>query len=313
MDRSRGGRSVIDRFTLSVPATSANLGPGFDTLGVALDLRLEATVVPAHAFAIDFTAGPRAPTHDGFRDEIMRGFETALAGRARPAVTVSVENRVPLGMGLGGSAAAVVLGAALAAALYDDPIPSPALARIVTALEGHPDNALPALVGGIVVAAQPRDGDPTYIRLEPPASLRAIVAIPDLRLATAEARALLPDRYTRADAVFNIQRAALLAAAFASGDLDALRIAMGDRIHQPYRAAALPGVGAALALDLPGLRGIALSGAGPSVLALADDNVEAIAAAMHEAFAASGVACETCVLTLSRSGVELREAGAHGE
>jgi homoserine kinase len=216
-------------------------------------------------------------------------------------------------MGLGGSAAAVVLGAALAAALYDDPIPSAALARIVTGLEGHPDNALPALVGGIVVAAQPRDGDPTYIRLKPPPSLRAIVAIPDLRLATAEARALLPDRYARTDAVFNIQRAALLAAAFATGDLGALRIAMGDRIHQPYRASALPGVAAALAIDLPGLRGIALSGAGPSVLALADGELDAIAAAMRDAFAQHGVACETIVLALSESGVELREAGARGE
>jgi homoserine kinase len=294
---------------ISVPASSANLGPGFDAIGIALDLRLRATIGEAPEYRLSFTAGPHAPTHQGFADEIERGLASIL-GPHRPPIAISVENPIPLGKGLGSSAAAGVLGASIAARLVEPEVDERTLTRIVTDLEGHPDNALPALLGGIVIAAQRGEDAPSYLRFEPPPGVRAIVAIPNIELPTAEARAILPERYRKEDAVYNVQRAALLAASFASGDLSHLRVAMGDRFHQPYRSAFVPGLAECLRIDVEGLLGIALSGAGPSVLALCTSNGTAIAGAMRDAFARHKIDCETWTLGISHVGVSVREREA---
>ena len=137
--------------------------------------------------------------------------------------------------------------------------------------------------------------------------MRAIVAIPNIELPTAEARAILPELYRKEDAVYNVQRAALLAASFASGDFTHLRVAMGDRFHQPYRSAFVPGLAECLRIETDGLLGIALSGAGPSVLALCTGNGPAIANAMKEAFTRHKIACETWTLGISHVGASVRE------
>src|SRR5271166_2059946 len=152
---------------VSVPASSANLGPGFDTIGLALDLRLRATVREADAYRLVFVPGPHAPTHEGFAEEIERGL-SAILGNRRPPIEISVDNPIPLGKGLGSSAAAGVLGASIAARLVEPEVDERTLTQIVTDLEGHPDNALPALLGGIVVAAQRGEDAPSYLRFEPP-------------------------------------------------------------------------------------------------------------------------------------------------
>lgn len=291
---------------ISVPASSANLGPGFDTIGIALDLRLRATIRESSEYELHFLPGPHAPTHEGFAEEIERGM-SAILGGARPAIAIEVENPIPLGKGLGSSAAAGVLGASIAARFVEPEVDDVTLTRIVTDLEGHPDNALPALLGGIVVAAQRGEDAPSYLRFEPPSGVRAIVAIPNIELPTAEARAILPDRYRKEDAVYNVQRAALLAASFASGDLRHLRVAMGDRFHQPYRAAFVPGLAECLRIEAEGLVGVALSGAGPSVLALCVSNGAAIASAMRDAFTRHKIECETWTLGISHVGVSVRE------
>jgi homoserine kinase len=291
---------------ISVPASSANLGPGFDTIGIALDLRLRATVRDSEAYRLTFFPGPWAPTHEGFADEIERGLSSILGGE-RPAIAIDVENPIPLGKGLGSSAAAGVLGASIAARFVEPQVDLRTLTRIVTDLEGHPDNALPALLGGIVVAAQRGEDAPSYLRFEPPGGVRAIVAIPNIDLPTAEARAILPERYRKEDAVYNVQRAALLAASLASGDFTHLRVAMGDRFHQPYRSAFVPGLAECLRIEADGLLGIALSGAGPSVLALCNGNGPAIAASMREAFTRHKIDCETWTLGISHVGVSIRE------
>lgn len=291
---------------ISVPASSANLGPGFDTIGLALDLRLRATVRDADGYGIVFAPGSHAPTHEGFAEEIERGL-SAILGDRRPPIEITVDNPIPLGKGLGSSAAAGVLGASIAARLVEPAVDERTLTQIVTDLEGHPDNALPALLGGIVVAAQRGEDAPSYLRFEPPPRVRAIVAIPNIELPTAEARAILPELYRKEDAVYNVQRASLLAASFASGDLSNLRIAMGDRFHQPYRSAFVPGLSDCLRIDLDGLLGIALSGAGPSVLALCDANGPAIANAMREAFERHKISCETWTLGISHVGASVRE------
>ncbi|MGH7727995.1 MAG: homoserine kinase [Vulcanimicrobiaceae bacterium] len=288
-------------FSVAVPASSANLGPGFDAIGLALDLWLRATVGPAHAFSLAFKAGTHVPTNAGFEGEILRGFDR-LAGGARPPLAIVVENDIPLGKGLGASAAGAVLGLAIAAELVPQRPSEGELARAAAELEGHPDNALPALLGGIVIAAMRDGAPPAYLRFLPPPGLRALVCVPKIVLPTAAARALLPASYARADVVFNLQRAALLAASLASGDLRVLREAAADRIHQPYRAPLVPGFEEILAFERPGLLATALSGAGPSVLALASGEATGLGEAMREAFAREGIESDVFHLGIATRG-----------
>jgi homoserine kinase len=290
-----------DAFVVSVPASSANLGPGFDAIGLALDLWVRATVQPAMAFSVSFKAGAYVPTNAGFENEIVRGLERVL-GAERPSVSILVENGIPLGKGLGASAAGAVLGLAIGAELAEEAPAQRLLARYAAELEGHPDNALPALLGGVVVAAMPEGAEPAYLRFDPPAGLAAVVVTPRIVLPTAAARALLPANFERRDVVFNLQRAALLAASLASGDLSQLRVATGDRVHQPYRAPLVPGFEEMLGFQRPGLLAIALSGAGPSVIALVSGESEAIGAAMQAAFAREGIDSDVFALGISTRG-----------
>ncbi len=293
-------------FAVSVPATSANLGPGFDSIGIALDLRIRAEVrvlAPGEPAQWSFT-GAEAPTHTGLRDEMTRAMRTLFAavGAVPPSLAIVVDNPIPLGRGLGGSAAGAALGLAIAAQLRD-PAPDVAeLTRIVTVLEGHPDNGVPAIVGGVVVAVA-EDEDVIYARFPAPPNLRAHVVVPDFSMPTREARAILPDAYPRRDAVYNVGHAALLGAAFASGNLGLLRIAMRDRMHQPFRASFVPGLEEMLALDVPGLLGVALSGAGPSVLALAEAGSSA-GAAVRDVFVRHGVAARVFDLAPANDGIQ---------
>jgi len=281
----------VKQFSVSVPATSANLGPGFDSVGIALDLRIRADVTVLEAGSApqwSFT-GSEAPTHGGLRDEMMRAMRTLFAaiGAAPPPLAIVVDNPIPLGRGLGGSAAGAALGLAIAAEVRD-PAPDVAeLTRTVTVLEGHPDNGVPAIVGGVVIAVA-EDEDVVYARFAPPPNVRAYIVVPDFSMPTREARAILPDAYPRRDAVYNVGHAALLGAAFASGNVGLLRVAMRDRLHQPFRASFVPGLNEMLALDVPGLIGVALSGAGPSVLALGEPGSFA-GERVREVFARHGV------------------------
>ena len=293
-------------FVVSVPASSANLGPGFDAIGLALDLWVRATVQPALHFSISFKAGAYVPTNAGFENEIVRGMDRILGG-ARPNVSILVENAIPLGKGLGASAAGAVLGLSVGAELAQESVARERLVAQAADLEGHPDNALPALLGGVVIAAMPAGEAPAYLRFEPPRGLSAVVVTPRIVLPTAAARALLPASYERADVVFNLQRAALLAASFASGRLDALRVATGDRVHQPYRAPLVPGFDEMLAFERPGLLALALSGAGPSVIALVSGDGEGTGEAMHGAFAREGIDSDVFHLGISTRGATVEQ------
>ena len=295
-------------FRIAVPASSANLGPGFDAIGLALDLWVRATVQPALHFAISFKAAKYVPTNAGFENEILRGFDRVMGG-ARPDVSIVVENGIPLGKGLGASAAGAVLGLVLGAELAPQRPSVERLAQDATELEGHPDNALPALLGGVVIAAQVEKAPPVYLRFDPPSGLSAVVVTPHIVLPTAAARALLPAHYERADVVFNVRRAALLAASLATGSSAPLRVAAGDRIHQPYRAPLVPGFAEMLAFEMPGLLSVALSGAGPSVIALVDGNGAAIGEAMKAAFAREGIESDAFELGISTAGATVSAVG----
>jgi len=298
-------------FRVSVPASSANLGPGFDAIGLALDLWVRATVQPAMHFSISFKAGAHVPTNAGFENEIVRGVDRVLGG-ARPDVSILVENAIPLGKGLGASAAGAVLGLTIGAELAERRPSERDLARHAAELEGHPDNALPALLGGVIVAAMPDGAPPAYLRFDPPAGLAAVVVTPRIVLPTAAARALLPASYERKDVVYNLQRAALLAASLASGDLSQLRVASGDRVHQPYRAPLVPGFEEMLRFELPGLLAMALSGAGPSVIALVSGEGHAIGDAMQAAFAREAIDSDVFQLGISTRGATVEPLAAAG-
>jgi homoserine kinase len=292
-----------DAFAVSVPATSANLGPGFDAVGIALDLRVRAIVEPSDRFRLSF-GGPHVPSHDGYADaiiEAMKRVDTRL-----PRVRMYVENAIPLGKGLGSSAAASVLGLVTASRARGAQLSRDELAHHACDLEGHPDNALAAVYGGTIVATSAKSSD--CVRIDAPRNLCALVIVPEFDLATHEARALLPDCYDRSDMVYQAQRASLLGAALASGSWKALRTAMNDRLHQPYRARRIPGLAEALAVKARELVGIALSGAGPSVLAILKQGTawRSLARRLEDCFTQAGIAAQTHRLAFASRGVVVR-------
>jgi homoserine kinase len=258
----------VGAFRLRLPATSANLGAAFDTAAVALDFHLTVEAEEAQEFSIAAT-GRNADLCSRLDDNlILETYRKLLAreGRAVPALAIRMENEIPLGMGCGSSAAGRLAAIALAAHFGELGWTGEQILAEACAQEGHPDNAAACWLGGLVVAAC--EGDVVHTaRVEPPAAWRAMVVMPNHSLATSKARAVLPDLYSRADAVANIQAAALLGLAFVQGRADLLRPAMADRIHQPYRAEICTLLPRLLPLaGTAGILGVALSGAGPSVL-----------------------------------------------
>lgn len=292
-------------FSVSVPASSANLGSGFDSAAVALSLRMRASVESAPRFALSFEDTQHAPSHDGLGSLIRRAM--CAVDPALPAVHVRVSNDIPLGKGLGSSAAAIVLALAVAMRARGDRTSVRAIARIATDLEGHPDNALAAIYGGAVVAA----GAHNFLRFRCAPGLRPLLIIPGVDLDTHSARMLLPASYERSDAVFNVQRAALLGAALASGNTRALREAMRDRLHQSYRAVRIPGLGEALDVKHRHLVGVALSGAGPAVLALVERGAfEPIVKKLCAPFERANTGVQALPLRFSMRGLQVRSAAA---
>lgn len=291
-----------DRYCISAPASSANLGPGFDAVGVALALRMRAAVEPAPRFNISFSDEGRPPSHDGLASLIIRAMREVRS--QLPAVHVHVQNDIPLGKGLGSSAAAIVLALAVALRAAGKRASAREIARIAAAIEGHPDNALAAALGGAVIATDATH----FLRFSCSRHIRPLLVVPEIDLDTHSARMLLPLRYDRADVVFTAQRAAMLGAALASWDVRYLREAMRDRIHQPYRAAHIPGLLDALEVRDGDLAGIALSGAGPSVIAFvrAGGAQRRIAGKLRAAFAKAGVQAYALPLAFCERALQIR-------
>jgi homoserine kinase len=253
---------------LSLPATSANLGPGFDAVGLALSLQLRIEAHPAEAFTIHATGRDAALCASPDRNLILDTYCDVLTRAHAPIVPLrlTLHNEIPLGMGCGSSAAALLAGVALASHFGQLNFTDAQLVAEASRLEGHPDNVAACWHGGFTVSAA--EGLEVATATFPgPLGWQLLLALPSASLATSQARALLPETYSKADAVFNVQRAALLTAAFAQGRLDLLRTAMQDRLHQPYRTSVCALLGQLLPLaPAPAFAGIALSGAGPSVL-----------------------------------------------
>ena len=253
-----------------IPGSTANLGGGFDTLGVAVQLYLRARIVDVRA-----DGGARLevvssrPAVRG-TNAVERAF-AAIARQAKgpvPTVFAEIESDIPLAAGLGSSAAATVAGLRIFERV-NGPLSDTTLLAAATALEGHADNAAPSLFGGMTSVVESDDSEPKALRWHWPDDLRFVVATPFTGLATAKARAALSSTIARKDAVFNLQRVLSLVHALQHGEYDRLREALQDRWHQPARAALVPHLGAVLAIDDPDVLGAFLSGAGPSVALLA--------------------------------------------
>lgn len=251
-----------------LPATSANLGPGFDAVGLALSMWLTVEAHVAPTWQVEAT-GRNADLVGQINDNLMVDvFRSVLdqAGIEAPCLRLKIHNEIPLGMGCGSSAAAICGGVALASHFGGLRLSDAEIVQEAAEREGHPDNVAACWYGGFTASAMTGSGLATATFAGNP-SWQMILAMPGEGLATKKARAMLPESYSREDAVFNVQRAALLTAAFAEGKLELLRVAMQDRIHQPYRIKACTLLERLLPLaEEREIAGVALSGAGPSVL-----------------------------------------------
>jgi len=296
-------------FTLRIPASSANLGPGFDALGLALGIYLNCRYRRADRLSI-CASGRDAGSIPCGPDNLIWRTAAAVAeehGAAMPPIELHIANDIPIGKGLGSSAAALTAGVVIADRVLGLNLKPARILDKAARFEGHPDNVAACTLGSIVAAAVDAGGFARAVRLDLANRFRVAVVIPDFELPTKEARAVLPESYSRADAVFNIQRAALLIAALAAGERAAFPAALEDRFHQPYRAPLVPGLGEMLKLRAPGLLGCALSGAGPSILVFYERGSEEVCGLVRQIFRLHGHESDTVFADIAEHGFELTE------
>ena len=299
---------------MRVPATSANLGPGFDALGLALDLFNHLTLSTGPADALSATGEGAAElahcsttiAHDAAH-RVLRALDCDVAG-----VQLQMHNAIPLARGLGSSSAAIVGGLlaanAWAQGAHGKSLSPRQLLQLATQIEGHPDNVAPALMGGLVAAACEQTGENlsvAAVRVPIETWPQFAVWIPDAQLSTSQARGVLPEFVSRADAIYNLSRSALLVAALATGDFEALREALKDKLHQNQRAPLVPGFEAIVgAAKNAGALGATLSGAGPTILAwiAPDENAEFARASMEASAHRAGIEGRALCLGASENG-----------
>jgi homoserine kinase len=294
-----------------VPGSVANLGGGFDTLGVAVQLYLRARIVDVRddgGTRLEVTHS--TPPVRG-ANALERAFAVIAArtGRRTPTVYVEVASDVPMAAGLGSSAAATVAGLRIFEAVTD-PVPESTLLATATAVEGHADNAAPALFGGLNSVLESEGGDPIALRWPWPTELRLIVATPAVGLATAKARAALGDTLPRRDAIFNLQRVLSLVHALQHRDFGRLRESLKDRWHQPARAALVPLLNEVLAVDDAAVLGAFLSGAGPSVALLVRDDPARVERLLESMYQCAGVTATVRSLSVHHGASGMSETSA---
>jgi homoserine kinase len=296
--------------TIRVPATSANLGPGFDSLGLALDLWNETVITLAIEYSVQLNGEGMERLSAGENNLIIRSAQklAQYVGKRLPPFHLDCLNRIPLSSGLGSSAAAKLTGLLGANKLLGQPLSNEEILSLATEMEGHPDNVAPALFGGLCVSTLENGrvfAHKINVATGNDSSICITIALPDVHISTQQARAALPEQVTLKDAVHNLSRAVLVAEALRNGDLDLLGRAMTDTLHQPYRLRLIPGAREALdAAKEAGAAAAALSGAGPSIIAFSSKRDPAIAEAMTRAFQQAGLPARTFHLKMSNFGAE---------
>lgn len=274
---------------VKVPASSANLGAGFDALGLALTLYNRVWLEEADGCRIEAVDGVAVPTDES--NLIYRTARTVYERMGHPfrGLHIRQESAIPMTRGLGSSSACLVAGILGANTLLGSPLSTGDMVDLASELEGHPDNVAPALLGGLVTAVM--EGGRVYTVSVPVADrLRFALFIPDFELKTEEARAALPQQVTRDDAVYNLSRAALMTASLFSGRLDTLRVAVQDRLHQPVRFGMIPGAEQVFYCAYEaGAYAVAISGAGPSIIAVIDTSRADFAADAQQRLTQAGL------------------------
>lgn len=304
---------------IRVPGSTSNLGAGFDTVGLALRVYLKVRVeklnaaAPAHEVFVEGVDASLIPTDE--RNMIVRAMQFAgeREGVVVPKVRLLIENQIPVARGLGGSGAAIVAGLTAFEAMTGRVLGEEKLLAYACELEGHADNVTPSAVGSLVLTCRTEDGKVRYIQDEWPPELKIVAVVPDVPLATETARSVLPEQIPLQDVIFNLQRVALFWPALRRHRFDLVREAMRDRVHQPYRQNLVPGLSDVLQIrDVDGLVGVALSGAGPTVVAIASSNFRKIGEELVACFERHGVSARSLILdvdttgrTVSRSDVEV--------
>lgn len=301
--------------SVRVPASTSNLGPGFDCFGLALGLYND------YRFRT-LPSGLHVHIRGEGSSELSRGSDNLIVqaaklvfrklGRTLPGLQIACTNRIPLARGLGSSATAVVGGMLAANAFCGEKLSREEILELACALEGHPDNVAPSLFGGFTVVASAEDGKPLVLQPPWPRELLVVLAIPEQKLSTKKARDLLPRNVPLGDAVFNLSRSALFVEALRERRWDILSEATEDRLHQPYRARVIRGFLQALrAARFAGARGAVLSGSGTALAAFAETAARAkrIRRAFAEALKKAGVRAETKILRPDLKGARV----VHGQ
>ena len=298
--------------TIRVPATSANLGPGFDCLGLALDLWNETIITLAIEFSVQVHGEGMEKLSLGRNNLIIQSAQklAECVGKLLPPFHVNSGNQIPLSSGLGSSAAAKLTGLLAANSLLGKPLSNGEILNLAAEMEGHPDNAAPALLGGLVVSIL-EEGKvfAQRIRMDEgqDSPICITVVLPEIHLSTREARGALPQEISLKDAVHNISPTVLVTEAFRNGDVDLLGKAMTDTLHQPHRLPLIPGAETAIsAAKEAGAAAAALSGAGPSVIAFSSKRDPAIGEAMKRAFEERGIQARIFQLKMSNHGAEVK-------
>lgn len=258
------------KIKVSVPATSANVGSGFDALGLAVTLYNTATFEPADQLEISSADGTRIPRNES--NLVYRSAKRLFdqVGKRMPPLRIVQTNPIPMARGLGSSSACIIAGLLGANRLLGDVLDTQELLTLATAIEGHPDNVAPALLGGLTSSVF-EAGTVYTVKRDVDQSLCFAAIVPDYKLLTEAARAALPAQIPHKDAVYNLSRAALLPAAFCEGRHDLLAIATEDKLHQPYRLPLMPGASKVFALAKQcGAKAVYVSGAGSTVMAVAE-------------------------------------------
>jgi len=298
--------------TVTIPATTANIGPGFDCLGAALTLhnRFVFSALEGPPGTVDIQVEGEEASRVAISAEnlVYKAFTYLFQQWSRPvpAVSIKIHLGVPLARGLGSSSTAIVGGLVWANCLANQPFGQNDIMAMAIALEGHPDNVVPALVGGCQLAALDQHSRWTLCNIPWHDDIVPVVVIPNFELSTQAARQVLPDSYSRADAIFNTAHLGLLQRGLATGNEDWLRAALDDRIHQPYRKTLIPGYDevAAAALDA-GAYGLVISGAGPTLLALAPrPQADMVRQALQTTWTDLGQTAVSYALALNTHGAE---------
>jgi homoserine kinase len=287
---------------LRVPATSANLGPGFDAFGIALNLYNEFVIREKNEGALPpgFSLLPRK--------NLGADAALLLARKAKltlPELEFGIRAQVPRARGLGSSATLTIAGIKAADALLQTHYSDAELIALASQIEGHPDNAAPALLGGFVISI--RNGQNVqFFRSLPPKPLQVVVGVPDFELHTVKSRQALPEQVSLKDAAFNVSRAGLLAASLISGQYELLRRGMEDRLHQPYRQALVPGLDKVMeAVIKKGALGTCLSGSGPTILVFCQNQAQALQQVIKKTWAEAGIKARTYHLQIAANGTEV--------